>query len=82
MINLNAMPFTLDDISIAPSRLASAGKWKMQIEVSGFRYTGFFSDFGGFLTAVTDAAQFFAVRTGRMKLKDAKTTRPLAPMAN
>lgn len=44
--------------------------------------TQHFDDFGGFLTAVKEAATFFAVRLGKIATKDANErllTRPLAP---
>lgn len=46
-------------------------------EVQGYRFTGEFADMGGFLTAVAEMAQFFAIKTGRMKSKDQSTTRPI-----
>lgn len=44
--------------------------------------TQHFDDFGGFLTAVKEAATFFAVRLGRIAAKDANErllTRPVVP---
>lgn len=49
----------------------------LHAESQGFRFTGEFADMGGFLTAVSEMAQFFAVKTGKMKTKDQKTTRPI-----
>lgn len=40
----------------------------MHIELNGLKYDGWFDDFGGFLTAIQDAATFFAYRAGRMSL--------------
>lgn len=49
----------------------------LHAEVQGFKFTGEFADMGGFLTAVSEMAQFFAIKTGKMKSKDQKTTRPI-----
>lgn len=49
----------------------------LHAETQGFKFTGEFADMGGFLTAVSEMAQFFAIKTGRMKSKDQKTTRPI-----
>jgi hypothetical protein len=49
----------------------------LHAETQGFKFTGEFADMGGFLTAVSEMAQFFAIKTGRMKSKDQQTTRPI-----
>ncbi len=69
----------LDDIIIRrnPLNTGNTRTWVMHIEIAGFKFTGEFADFGGFLTAVSEAAQFFAIKTGRMKSKDQQTTRPI-----
>lgn len=60
----------IQDISITKSGL-HARAWKLHIEVDGLTYDGWFDDFGGFLTAIQDAATFFAYRAGKMSLKAA-----------
>lgn len=49
----------------------------LHAESHGFKFTGEFADMGGFLTAVSEMAQFFAIKTGKMKSKDQQTTRPI-----
>lgn len=67
----------IDNILIQRSPIADTGRFVLHIEVAGLKYTGYFDDMGGFLTAVSDAAKFFAVRLGLMKNKDAKATREI-----
>lgn len=69
----------ISDISITRSTL-HARAWKLHMEVNGLSYDGWFDDFGGFLTAIQDAATFFAYRAGKMSLKaaNASSSRMLA----
>lgn len=60
----------ISDISITRSTL-HARAWKLHMEIGGLTYDGWFDDFGGFLTAIQDAATFFAYRAGKMSLKAA-----------
>ena len=60
--------------------------WMMEITVmtplGEMKSQQHFDDFGGFLTAVKEAAKFFAVRLGRITDQDANSrllTRPVAP---
>lgn len=73
----------LTDISIRKSGVMNA--WLMEITVltpaGEMKSTQHFDDFGGFLTAVKEAATFFAVRLGKIAVKDANSrllTRPVA----
>ena len=61
----------ISDISITRSPL-HARAWKLHMEVNGLSYDGWFDDFGGFLTAIQDAATFFAYRAGKMSLAAAQ----------
>ncbi|QDX22141.1 hypothetical protein FP568_13320 [Pandoraea pnomenusa] len=70
------MRFT--DISIIKSA-AHQHAWVLSIEINECRFTGYFNDFGGFITAVTEAAKFFAVRAGKLRVKDANLTRVVVP---
>jgi len=63
----------ITDIGITRSGL-HARAWKMHLEIGGLKYEGWFDDFGGFLTAIQDAATFFAYRAGKMSLKAANET--------
>ena len=65
----------IDDISI---KKTIAG-WHLDIEAVGLRFTGEFWDFRGFLTAVFDAARYYAVAIGRFKQNTAPLTRPVDP---
>lgn len=74
----------LTDISIRRSGVMQA--WMMEITVltplGEMKTTQHFDDMGGFLTAVKEAATFFAVRLGRIKSSEASArllTRDLAP---
>lgn len=53
--------------------------WVMHIEVNDCKFSGYFDNFGGFITAVTEAAKFFAVRAGKLRVKDANLTRVVVP---
>lgn len=73
----------LTDISIRKSGVINA--WMMEITVltpvGEVKSTQHFDDFGGFLTAVREAATFFAVRMGKVSAREANDrllTRPLA----
>lgn len=77
----------LTDISITKSMVMQA--WLMEITVmtpaGEYKSTQHFDDFGGFLTAVKDAATFFAVRVGRIAAEDANArllTRPVSENRN
>ncbi|HEX4325260.1 MAG TPA: hypothetical protein VH105_00500 [Burkholderiales bacterium] len=63
----------ISDIGITRSSL-HARAWKLHIEMNGLSYDGWFDDFGGFLTAIQDAATFFAYRAGKMSLSAANET--------
>lgn len=73
----------LTDISIRKSGVMQA--WMMEITVltplGEMKSQQHFDDFGGFLTAVKEAATFFAVRIGKIAVADANSrllTRPVA----
>jgi hypothetical protein len=53
--------------------------WSFAIEINGFKFTGYFEDFGGFITMVTECAKFFAIRAGKLRAKDAGLSRDVAP---
>lgn len=63
----------ISDIGITRSSL-HVRAWKLHIEMNGLSYDGWFDDFGGFLTAIQDAATFFAYRAGKMSLAAAHKT--------
>lgn len=66
--SLEGLKMHIEDISITRSS-AHARAWQLHIEVGGLTYDGWFDDFGGFLTAIQDAATFFAYRAGKVKPK-------------
>ena len=73
----------LTDISITKSGVMKA--WRLEITMltpaSEMKSDQHFDDFGGFLTAVKEAATFFAVRLGRIAASEANKrllTRELA----
>lgn len=68
----------ISDISIERS-LMHAHAWKLHVEINACMFTGYFEDFGGFITAVTECAKFFAVRGGKLRVKDADFTREVRP---
>ena len=49
------------------------------MEINGNRFEGFFDDFGGFITMVSECAKFFAIRHGLLRVKDAGLTRKVMP---
>lgn len=68
----------ITNISIERS-IVDVGAWKLEIEINSCKFTGWFGDFGGFITAVTEAARFFAIRAGKLRVKDANLTRQVVP---
>lgn len=68
----------ITDCSITRS-LAHVNAWVFVIEVNDNKFTGYFDDFGGFITMVTECAKFFAIRAGKLRVKDAGLTRPVMP---
>lgn len=74
----------LNNISVGPALLGGVGDFKLYINArtqhGDLEFTGYFNDFGGFLTAVKDAAVFYTARLGRIPAKDANEkllTRPI-----
>lgn len=68
----------ITDCSISRS-MAHADAWVFTIEINDNKFTGYYQDFGGFITMVTECAKFMAVRAGKLRVKDAGFTRPVAP---
>lgn len=66
----------IDDILIRRNPL-NPHTFVLHAEVQGFKFTGEFAEFEGFLTAVSEMAQFFAIKTGKMKSSAQTTTRPI-----
>jgi hypothetical protein len=60
----------LNDIQIRRSLLVGTGDFVLEIDArtqhGDMKFTGHFDDFGGFLTAVKEAAVFFTSRLGRI----------------
>jgi hypothetical protein len=75
------MKVPIEDISISRSAISTQGAFHMHVEFMGHKFDGWFDDFGGFLQATSDLATFIAVRTGKIKAKDARFTssRDIAP---
>lgn len=73
----------LTDISITKSGVMQA--WRLEITIltpdGEMKSDQHFDDFGGFLTAVKEAAAFFAVRLGRIAAEQANrlTSRNIEP---
>lgn len=67
----------IDNILIQRSPVHDRGVFVLHIEVRGDKFTGYFEDMPGFLTAVTDAAKYFMVRLGRISSKQAAATRDI-----
>lgn len=68
----------ITDCSITRS-LAHVSAWVFVIEINDNKFTGYFDDFGGFITMVTECAKFFAIRAGKLRVKDAGLTRQVIP---
>jgi hypothetical protein len=49
------------------------------MEINDNKFTGYFEDFGGFITMVTECAKFFAIRHNLLRVKDAGLTRQVVP---
>lgn len=74
----------LNDIMIRRSPIAGTGSFVLHIDAKtqhgDLKFSGYFDDFGGFLTAVKDAAVFYTARMGRIPAGDANAkllTRPI-----
>lgn len=65
----------IDDIQVKRSSLPSEGNFIMNIELMGFRFTGYFNDMEGYLLAVSEASRFFMVKLGKINNEQAKLTR-------
>ena len=68
----------ITDCTITRS-LAHNDAWLFMIEINDNKFTGYFNDFGGFITMVTECAKFFAIRAGKLRVKDAGMSRQVAP---
>ena len=53
--------------------------WKFEMEINENKFSGYFEDFGGFLTMVKECAKFFAIRAGLLRVRDAGMTRLVLP---
>lgn len=67
----------IQDVTLTRS-LAHVHAWVFSIEIAENKFTGYFEDFGGFITMVTECAKFFAIRAGKLRVRDAGLTRPVA----
>lgn len=67
----------IQDVTLNRS-LAHVNAWVFSIEIAEHKFTGYFEDFGGFITMVTECAKFFAIRAGKLRVRDANLTRPVA----
>ncbi len=65
-------------IAITPSVLDRSA-YKFELEINQCKFEGHFDDFGGFITMIAEAARFFSVRAGLMRVKDARFTREVLP---
>lgn len=68
----------ISHIAILPSILDKSA-YKFELEINQCRFEGHFDDFGGFITMITEAAKFFSVRAGLLRVKDARFTREVEP---
>lgn len=68
----------ITDISIGRS-LMHVRAWKFEIEITENKFTGYFEDFGSFITMITECAKFFAIRAGKLRVRDAGLTRAVMP---
>lgn len=68
----------ITDCAITRS-LAHGDAWLFMIEINDNKFTGYFNDFGGFITMVTECAKFMAIRAGKLRVKDAGLSLPVAP---
>jgi hypothetical protein len=64
----------IQDVSIQRS-VTMVGAWQFHMEINGCKFTGYFDDFGGFITMVTECAKFFAIKAGKLRPRDAGLTR-------
>lgn len=67
----------ITDCSLSRS-FAHSNAWVFVMEIGDNKFTGYFEDFGGFITMVTECAKYFAIRAGKLRPKDAGMSRPVA----
>lgn len=74
--------FRFTELSLVKSPV-HASAWNLTMAIGELKYDGWFSDFEGFRTAITDATVFYAHRLGKISLKAANriSTRDFAPGA-
>lgn len=68
----------LNDIWIKRAAVTGVGDFCLHIDArtqhGDLQFSGYFNDFGGFMTAVKDAGVFFATRMGRIPADQANRT--------
>lgn len=68
----------IDNIVLERSPVHAVGIYVLHIEAGGNKFSGYFeANIPSFVTCVTDAAKYFAVRHGLLKNKDARATREI-----
>lgn len=62
------IPTKIDDISLTRSHVSVGGHARpfvFHIEMSGYKFTGYFDTWPGFLTMVAECGTFFAYKWGK-----------------
>lgn len=68
----------IDNIIVQRSPIDGGGKYVMHVELNGYKFSGYFSDMPGYLTAIADMSKFFMVKMGKLSNAQAKATLEIA----
>lgn len=67
----------IDTILIGPSPSHGQGVSCLHAEAIGCKFTGYFTDMPSFLTCVSEMAQFFAIKAGKIATTKQTLSRPV-----
>lgn len=68
----------IDNILIGPATRDGVKCNVLHMEVSGYKFTGYFLDqMDSYLSCMQEAVQFFALKTGKLKQGQQTLTRPV-----
>lgn len=68
-------PVKIDDLILKRSPIKidhMHNPWVFHIEIGGYKFTGYFDSWPGFLTMIGEAGTFFAYKWGKLKKEEAQ----------
>lgn len=66
----------IDEFIVGPAK-SEHGTHVMHVEMGGYKFTGYFADLSGYLSATQEMIQFFALKQGKLKTSEQTLTRPV-----